>query len=175
MAWQPLFSGDFPFCARVAGPNAGAAPLVRLRVCARNDRASWMLIVGFAQRGADKYVEKLMTSGWHLMARDELAGLFFVWFMHCAPKRWCVLLRQRRQPAVGGFCLPHHRWWDWESGSFLEQEPISPRLVLEWVLARHPEPSRIVGLGTSFYSQGELWPTNTDGFTPRLLMIKSKG
>lgn len=167
----------FRFCGRIARPNAVAAPLDWLRVCARNNWGSWMLIVAFVLQEVDTYcdVENLMTSGLHRMARYDLAVLLFVWFMHCSPKRWCVLLRQRRPPVVGGFCLPRHRWWDWESGSFLEQEPIFLRLVLEWVLARHPEPSRIVGLGTSFYSQGEHWPINTDGFTPQLLMIKNKG
>lgn len=86
-----------------------------------------------------------------------------------------LLLRQRPPPVPVGFCPPRRRRWGSVSGSFLEREPSSPTSVPGWVVARPPQPSRTVELGTSFYSQGELWPTDTDGFIPLQSITRSRG
>lgn len=158
MAWEYLLSGDeHRLDAAAAGSEDRSCTSRLATVCACNNRGTVDANCGVsAVRNGQIlwHVVDLMTGGSHLMARCDLAPVSVVWFMHCSHKRWCVLLRRR--PPVEGFCPPHRRRWGWVSGSFLEQEPISPPLVREWVLARHPELSRTVGLGTSFYSQGEL-------------------
>lgn len=180
MAWEDIFFGRHALDAldAVAGSedhNVIVAPpdLLRFALVLTGDRGCYCGISAIGNGQITWHVVDLMGIGLHLMARYYLAVVSVVWFMHCSPKRWCVLLRQRPPPV--GFCPPRRRRWGWVSGSFLEQEPIFPTLVREWVLARHPDPSRIVGLGTSFYSQDELWPKDTGGFIRPLSMIKSKG
>lgn len=182
MVWEDRHWSRAPCwrCGRIARLHWFFSCTTRLAtICASNHWGPWMLVVVFSQLVADKWcdmwrIHRHVDCAWWL----EIIWLWYLLcniyiYMHCSAKRWCVLLRQR--PPVVGFCPPYRRRWGWVSGSFLEQEPTSPPSVRGWVLARHPESSRIVGLGTSFYSQDEPWRRDTDGFIPPPSTIKSKG